>query len=103
MFIATYFTGTGGGQCTFCGSTNNIGLLQELGEGSVDSVGLLITLDCWLLDQFVLRRNARIVPKSFAPRPSHVDIHAMEYKEKKNVFHVCVDERLQYVRMMRMK
>ena len=68
--------------------------LQELGEGSVDSVGLLITLGCWLLDQFVLRRNARIVPKSFAPRPSHVDIHAMEYKEKKNVFHVCVDVRL---------
>ena len=69
--------------------------LQGLGEGSVDSVGLLITLDYWLLDQFVLRKNARIVLKSFAPRPSHVDIHAMEYKEKKNVFHVCLDVRLQ--------
>ena len=25
--VYTYFTGTGGGQCRFCGSTNNIGLL----------------------------------------------------------------------------
>ena len=43
-------------------------------------VGLLTTLGCWQLDQFVLRRNVKIMPKLFVLRLSHVATRVMEYK-----------------------
>lgn len=74
--------------------------LQELEGDSAGSADQLTTLACWQLVRFVLRRNARIVPRSSVPRLSHVDIPVMECKEKKNAFHVCMAVRWKQQRMM---